>query len=195
VSIRKVIILYGFKSSEIFDSKFIERSEGPLFYLSYIVAICRGTQGMKAAPKPQVNREGKVMMFLIRTAFWLIVLVLLLPTDEDQQKRIYGTAQAAVNDIAQFCDRNPQTCATGQDAFAVLVQKAQYGAHMVQGLVEGKAMTFGSGIPGPVATTDDAGVMPVPAAMPFESASWDAEASQDTLSPEDREAAWGGPGI
>ncbi len=187
--------MLAFKSNEIFDSKFIDCSERPLFCLSYSVANLQGNAGDECGAKAAVNREGEVMMFLIRTAFWLVVLVLLLPTDEDQQKRIYGTAQAAVNDIAQFCDRNPQTCATGQDAFAVLVQKAQYGANMVQGLVEGKTMTFGSNIPGPVAMSGDTALMPVPAAAPLESASWDSETSQDTLSPEDRAAAWGGPGI
>jgi hypothetical protein len=133
------------------------------------------------------------MMFLIRTGFWLLILVLLLPTDEDQQNQIYGTAQAAVNDVVGFCDRNPQTCATSQDAFAVLVQKAQYGAQMVMGLVEGQTESFGNSLPEPVAMPGDGGIMPVPAAVPLEPTTWDA--SQDTLSPEDREAAWGGPGV
>lgn len=136
------------------------------------------------------------MMFLIRTAFWLVILILLLPTDEDQQNQIYGTAQAAVNDVAGFCDRNPQTCATGQEAFAVLVQKAQYGAQMVVALVEGKAESFGGdSLPEPVAMPAGQGIMPVPAAVPLEPATWETSASQDTLTPEDRETAWGGPGV
>ena len=135
------------------------------------------------------------MMFLIRSAFWLVILVLLLPTDKDQQNQIYGTAQAAVSDVAGFCSRNPQTCATGQDAFTVLVQKAQYGADMLVGLVEGQTASLGNSLPGPVAMPSDPGVMPVPAALPLESATWDKTASQDTLNPEDREAAWGGSGV
>ena len=58
------------------------------------------------------------MMFLIRSAFWLMIIVLLLPTDEGQQSEVYGTAEAAVKDVANFCDRNPETCTTGKDAFA-----------------------------------------------------------------------------
>jgi uncharacterized protein DUF5330 len=135
------------------------------------------------------------MMFLVRTAFWLVVLVLLLPTDKDQQNQIYGTAQTAVSDVAGFCDRNPQTCATSQEAFAVLVQKAQYGAGMLMELVEGQTATFGDSLPGPVAMPGDPGIMPVPAAVPLEPATWDATATQDTLNPEDREAAWGGPDV
>lgn len=135
------------------------------------------------------------MMFLIRTAFWLLILVLLLPTNQEQQNQIYGTAQATMNDVAGFCDRNPQTCATSQDAFAVLVQKAQYGAQMLMTLVEGQGKSLGGGVPGPAALPDDGSVMPVPAAAPLEPTAWDAPGSQDTLSPEDREAAWGGPGV
>jgi hypothetical protein len=137
------------------------------------------------------------MMFLIRTGFWLLVLVLLLPTDEGQQNEIYGTAQTAMNDVVGFCDRNPQTCTKGQDAFGLLVQKAQYGAQMVMNLVESQTQTeiFDNNFSQPVAMPSDSGVMPVPAAAPLETATWDASASQDTLSPEDREAAWGGPGI
>ena len=70
------------------------------------------------------------MLFLIRTAFWLMIIVLLLPTDAQQRSEVYGTAQAAVNDVATFCDRNPETCARGKDAFSVFVQKAQFGARM-----------------------------------------------------------------
>ncbi|HEU4476647.1 MAG TPA: hypothetical protein VFR71_08145, partial [Methyloceanibacter sp.] len=45
------------------------------------------------------NREGKAMLFLIRTAFWLTIILLLLPTDEQQRSEVYGTAQAAVHDV------------------------------------------------------------------------------------------------
>lgn len=132
------------------------------------------------------------MMFLFRTAFWLLILVLLVPTDKDQQNKIYGTAEATVNDVAGFCDRNPQTCATGHDAFEVLVQKAQYGAQMLMGFVEAKSDGFGDRLPDPVAMPGDGSVMPVPAAAPLAPTKWD---SQDTLSSEDREAPWGGPGV
>ena len=133
------------------------------------------------------------MMFLIRSAFWLLILVLLVPTDKDQQDKIYGSAEAAVNDVAGFCDRNPQTCATGEDAFEVLVQKAQYGAQMIMGFVDAKTNGLGDRLPDPVAMPGDGSIMPVPAAVPLEPTTWD---SQDTLSPEDRKAAaWGGPGV
>ncbi len=76
------------------------------------------------------------MMFLIRTAFWLMIIILLLPTDGQQQSKVYGTAEATVKDVVTFCDRNPDTCTTGRDAFEVLVHKAEFGARMLMGFIK-----------------------------------------------------------
>jgi hypothetical protein len=125
------------------------------------------------------------MLFLLRTAFWLTIIVLLLPNDEEQRTQIYGTAQAAVNDVTTFCDRNPSTCATGQEAFAVLVQKAQYGAELLMDLMSkggDESASLLAPIAEPVAKTDASGP-----------ALWERADSQDTLSAEDREVAWGSP--
>lgn len=83
-------------------------------------------------------------MFLLRTIFWLVVLVLLLPTNEQQQSQVYGTAQAAVKDVSGFCERNPTVCATGKDAFDVFVHKAQFGAEMLMSFVKERT-GFGAG--------------------------------------------------
>jgi len=123
------------------------------------------------------------MLFLIRTAFWLMIIVLLLPTDEQQRNEVYGTAQAAVHDVATFCDRNPETCAKGKDAFSVLVQKAQFGARMLMDLISGKEESGGFGFEQP-----NSEMPPL-----FAPARFDESASQDTLKPEDREEAWMGP--
>jgi hypothetical protein len=125
------------------------------------------------------------MMFLLRTAFWLTVIILLLPNDEQQRSQIYGTAQAAVNDVTTFCERNPSTCASGQEAFAVLVQKAQYGAELLMDLMSkggDESASFLAPLTEPVASTEAAGP-----------ALWERADSQDTLSAEDREVAWGAP--
>jgi hypothetical protein len=124
------------------------------------------------------------MLFLIRTAFWLMIIVLLLPTDDQQRSEVYGTAQAAVNDVATFCDRNPETCARGKDAFSVFVQKAQFGARMLMDLINGRTESGEGETPGSEARSL------------FEPTNFDVSASQaaqDTLNPEDREEAWSGP--
>lgn len=69
-------------------------------------------------------------MFLIRMAFWVGVVVLLLPTDERQQARVYGTAVATVERVATFCERNAQACAAGAELWATFVKKAEFGVRM-----------------------------------------------------------------
>jgi hypothetical protein len=122
------------------------------------------------------------MLFLIRTAFWLMIIVLLLPTDDKQRSEVYGTAQAAVNDVASFCDRNPETCARGKDAFGVFVQKAEFGARMLMDLINGRTETGEKGI-------HSSGTR----AQLFDPARFDVSGSKDTLNQEDREEAWSGP--
>jgi hypothetical protein len=140
-----------------------------------------------AASRKVSQTEGKAMMFLIRTAFWLMIIILLLPTDGQQQSKVYGTAEATVKDVVTFCDRNPDTCTTGRDAFEVLVHKAEFGARMLMGFIKDET---GGGNDEAASLGDSA----APASMTdVAPASWDDGTSQDTLNPEDREAAWGGP--
>ncbi len=127
------------------------------------------------------------MMFLIRSAFWLMIIILLLPTDEGQQSKVsgvYGTAEATVKDVATFCDRNPDTCTTGRNALDVLVHKAEFGAHILMGFIMDKTGLGGDETASSSAAAPMSGIAP---------ANWARGTSQDTLNPEDREAAWGGP--
>ena len=139
-------------------------------------------------------------MFLIRMAFWLMILVLLLPTDEKQQTDVYGTAQAAVKDVSGFCGRTPGVCEKGKDAFSVFVHKAEFGAQMLMGFItERTGASATSGTVAPAATPEPA-PRPAPA-----SASWEqiptvttpsaslVQSSQNTLNPDDLLPTWGQP--
>ena len=74
-------------------------------------------------------------MFLIRVAFWVGLAVLLLPTDERQQARVYSTAVATVERVTTFCDRNAQACTAGAELWATFVKKAEFGARVAIDLV------------------------------------------------------------
>lgn len=74
-------------------------------------------------------------MFLIRTAFWLTLLVLILPANEEDQKRLLGAAEATVKDLGSFCERNPGACDRAKLAFSNLGQKAEFGAKMVMDFI------------------------------------------------------------
>jgi hypothetical protein len=134
-------------------------------------------------------------MFLIRMAFWLMIIVLLLPTDQQQQSDVYGTAEAAVKDVSGFCDRNPGICEKGKEAFDIFVRKAQFGAHMLMGFIKEQTGTSSASETAAPALEQSApaGVNwqldpPASAAPPAATMS-----SQDTLNPEDLQPAWGNP--
>ena len=144
-------------------------------------------------------------MFLVRIAFWLIIIVLLLPTDGKQQSEVYGTAQAAVKDVSGFCDRNPDACVKGMNIFSMLVQKAQFGANMLVGFMQDQS-AGGETVQTEALAPDALAPEPLepqsaPATAP-DPISWDPAEdvrSQNTLRSEDLEAQWGGeasdPGV
>ena len=80
-------------------------------------------------------------MFLIRTAFWLSLLILLLPTGEQSNTtdhtaslgvgEVYGAAEATYSDMTKFCERNPGVCEKSRSAWDTFEKKAKYGAQMV----------------------------------------------------------------
>lgn len=74
-------------------------------------------------------------MFLIRAAFWIGLVVLLLPTDANQQARLYGAAVATVERAITFCDRNARTCEIGSEVWAAFLKKAEFGARMAFELI------------------------------------------------------------
>lgn len=80
------------------------------------------------------------MFFLLRTAFWLTLVLVLIPLgsgkDEGETTKVdpiaaYTAASAAVSDISGFCSRNPQACETGGDAIAMIGARARDGARIV----------------------------------------------------------------
>ncbi len=88
------------------------------------------------------------MFFLLRMAFWLGLVLVLLPTDKtpdaEKQPQV-GTAEAvtaasaAVSDMAQFCNRQPTACAVGGQAASVIGARAQAGAKKVYHFFTDKA--------------------------------------------------------
>jgi Family of unknown function (DUF5330) len=118
-------------------------------------------------------------MFFVKLAFWLGVVVLLLPSDEQQQARLYGTATTAVERVTTFCDRNARTCTMGAEAWSTFLKKAEFGARLVGELVNPGARQ--SSAEGPYAPPQDMSTGPRPDA-------------RGTLSPMDMQPAWRGPG-
>ena len=94
-------------------------------------------------------------MFLIRLVFWISLVVVLLPTDERQQARLYGTAVATVERIITFCDRNAQACKAGADFWAAFVKKAEFGARMLVELIGAGGRSEPEAVPRPARFEQD----------------------------------------
>uniref|UniRef100_Q07QG5 DUF5330 domain-containing protein n=1 Tax=Rhodopseudomonas palustris (strain BisA53) TaxID=316055 RepID=Q07QG5_RHOP5 len=87
------------------------------------------------------------MMFLLRMAFWLGLVLVLLPrekTPESDKLPQIGTAEAvsaataAVNDVGQFCKRQPAACEVGGQAATVIGQRATDGARKLYQIITDK---------------------------------------------------------
>lgn len=104
-------------------------------------------------------------MFLLRIAFWLSIVLLLIPADPESGTEAptvtvldaLVATRSTIADLSHFCERNADVCATGGAAWALLTERAASGFHA---LIE------------QFAPADDDG---------------------NTLRPEDQEPVWRGP--
>ena len=130
------------------------------------------------------------MFFLLRMAFWLGLVLVLLPrekTPESEKLPQIGASQAvqaataAVSDMTQFCKRQPAACEVGGQAATAIGQRAAEGARkLYQIIIDKKAPDHTSSIGG-------AGDAEAKFANVAPRAS---EAPRDTLSPEDVALEW-----
>jgi hypothetical protein len=133
------------------------------------------------------------MFFLLRMAFWLTLVLALLPTGSTQPQAKANAPQldasdavvaagAAVSDMSGFCDRQPEACKVGAQAAVVIGQRAQAGATMVYDFINERM------------TRSETGSVPegkvVPVSMSRQPPSQ--PGSQSTLKPADLEPAWQG---
>lgn len=126
------------------------------------------------------------MMFLIRVAFWLSVVILLLPSGKTDQVATgpqigaadaLSAASATFADMRQFCTRQPEACTVGSQAAAAFGQKAQSSIKYIYDFLTEKLAHE------PAATAAGPAGPDVLAAKP----------SQNTLTPNDRSPAFRGP--
>jgi hypothetical protein len=128
------------------------------------------------------------MFFLLRVAFWLTIVLALLPSGGTQQSKqatvdptdAVVAAGAAVSDMSGFCNRQPEACTVGAQAAAAIGQRAQAGARMVFDFVSDYASRSETGS---IAAPKTVATRTVPASP----------GSQTTLTPADLEPAWQGP--
>jgi len=131
------------------------------------------------------------MLFLLRMAFWLGVVLVLLPTGGTQRAPASGevnasdaisAASATVHDLKGFCGREPNACAVGSELATTIGYRAQAGAKMLYQLLTEALESHDAAAPVAGETK------PQPAAPSLQRAS-----SENTLTPADLAPAWHGP--
>jgi Family of unknown function (DUF5330) len=130
---------------------------------------------------------GRVMFFLLRMAFWLGVVCVLLPsggaTSSDKSLDTSGAvsaATAAVSDMAGFCNRQPDACVVGGKVAVAIGQKAEAGARTLIDMISTKISEKTHSEKTPNETTGSmAGQKPV--------------AARGTLTPNDLAPTWHAP--
>ncbi|GAB1715662.1 MAG: hypothetical protein NTAFB05_07040 [Nitrobacter sp.] len=124
------------------------------------------------------------MFFLLRMAFWLGLVLVLLPRDDapaaDKGPRIgaseaVSAATAAVSDMSHFCTRQPAACEVGGQAAAAIGHRAQDGARQLYRIITDKRAPDHTGSIDAMASTEGA---------------TSDDASHDTLTAEDLQAEW-----
>jgi hypothetical protein len=121
-------------------------SQGLIVRSIATVAIHRGSPQRTATGSKRDGR-GREMFFLLRMAFWLGLVLVLLPrekTPESEKLPQVGTSEAvsaataAVSDMSQFCKRQPAACEVGGQAATVIGQRAQEGARKLYRIITDK---------------------------------------------------------
>jgi len=138
--------------------------------------------------------KGRTMFFLLRMAFWLGVVLVLLPTfvgsesstpasapSQMSNSGAVSAASATVADLAHFCERQPGACVVGAQVAGVVGEKAQAGAKILYDYLSDRSNPKTGSVTG--------ASQPAKPALARKTT----DASRDTLAPTDRTPAWRNP--
>jgi hypothetical protein len=143
--------------------------------------------GLRDRPQQKTDDRDREMFFLLRMAFWLGLVLVLLPRDKTPESEklpqvgasdAVSAATAAVSDMSQFCKRQPAACEVGGQAATVIGHRAQEGARKLYQIITDKRASDHTGSIGGNGGADGS---------PSEAA------SGDTLTLDDLQAEWQAP--
>jgi Family of unknown function (DUF5330) len=136
------------------------------------------------------------MFFLLRMAFWLGLVLILLPTrsaprnsagEEVSASDALSAASATVGDVRAFCMRQPDACTVGSHVANAIGYKAQAGAKMLYDVLSGALAPHETGAV-PSGTSRHAANAKASSEKPVLE-----RTSQSTLTPADLAPSWRGP--
>src|SRR5580700_11136453 len=114
------------------------------------------------------------MRFLLRMAFWLGVVAVLLPRDgtapassaQMSATDAVSAATATVGDMRQFCGRQPEACSVGSQAAVAIEDRAKAGAKRLYDMLNERLSTSAGGRVTPATAAQNAKPVPLPTARP-----------------------------
>ena len=71
-------------------------------------------------------------MFFVKAAFWIILIILLLPGSGQEKFELYVAAERTISDIGAFCQRNPDVCEKTSSMVDGVVQKLRSTTEMIE---------------------------------------------------------------
>lgn len=107
------------------------------------------------------------MGFLIKSAFWLSLVLLVIPLGGgDGAEPAVGpvdtffAARAVIDDVSGLCERRPQACEVGRSALQTIGVRAREGARIAYGMLdehfgEPEAPLHTGSVPAPTPTPDE----------------------------------------
>ncbi|HKO69756.1 MAG TPA: DUF5330 domain-containing protein [Bradyrhizobium sp.] len=124
------------------------------------------------------------MFFLLRMAFWLGLVLVLLPREKTPEaekspqlgaSEAFSAATAAASDMSSFCKRQPVACEVGGQAASIIGRRAQEGARKLYHIITDKRASDHTGSIGEMASADAGRTAAVP---------------PETLTPDDLLVEW-----
>lgn len=84
------------------------------------------------------------MGFLIKSAFWLSLVLLVIPFGGNSENgepsvgpvETFFAARAVIDDMSGLCERRPQACEVGRSAFHTIGVRAREGARIAYGMLD-----------------------------------------------------------
>lgn len=136
-------------------------------------------------------KQGTVMSF-VRAAFWIFLILLLMPTNDKEKADFYSAASRTVSDVGGFCTRNPQVCDNTSAILERMLRKMRTTMEMLEDMVQSDAARR-DGNP-PVRDRQGEQRQQHGGRGDLLVAPTSATRSQQTLRPTDLQPAWRGPG-
>jgi hypothetical protein len=136
--------------------------------------------------------DAGLMFFLLRMAFWLGIVLILLPGVPQRGQSTSGVdaadavsaASATVHDLKGFCTREPDACTVGSELATSMGYRAQAGAKMLYDFLTEA-----------LASHETTSRVDEPIKSAANRPSQRPRGSQNTLTPADLAPSWRGPPI